>query len=138
MKRKMIPIDADLHEEYKKLCKRCKLSISQATEKIIKNVVSKQVDPNNLDFEIQRYHNYTVSFLKEFEKTQTDLLSGIVSKLADNYNKNSLIETFLIELILNSQVVARLQDEETGKKLIERNKKNIDLMRKKLIKGKKT
>ena len=140
-----VRIDTVLKDRFAKVCdKNYNLSAKDALEILMEFILDFGVNPDDLSSlwrknpkrDIAEYHNYTVGFLKtfeknqieqfaKFEKKQLELLEKFISLLRELISKNTIEKEVQNELIFDVQMIAGFLNEKLGEKLTERNNDNI-------------
>lgn len=78
---KQIFVAAHTHEMFQKFCKTQKVPMREAMEKITRWLVVNKIDLKQVDTlgnDMYRIHNYTVSYLKQFEKEQLSRMDKMI------------------------------------------------------------
>ena len=72
-----VAVDKTVHQLFRDYCKRHKVPLQTATEKLFQFMMANHLklkDLGKLEDGLYRMHNYTVSFLKEYERKQNNYL----------------------------------------------------------------
>lgn len=140
-----IAIDSNLKNRFGVVCdKEYNLTVKEGVETLMKFTLDWGVNPDDLASvwrknpkrDIAEYHNYTVGFLKTFEKNQLDqfatfekkqlaVLSKILESIQGIASKNILEKTVQNELLFNIQTIAKIINPKAGEELFIRNTDNI-------------
>lgn len=140
-----IAIDSNLKNRFGVVCdKEYNLTVKEGVETLMKFTLDWGVNPDDLSSvwrknpkrDIAEYHNYTVGFLKTFEKNQLDqfatfekkqlvVLSKILESIQGIASKNMLEKTVQDELLFNIQAIAKIINPKVGEELFIRNTDNI-------------
>lgn len=140
-----IAIDSNLKNRFGVVCdKEYNLTVKEGVETLMKFTLDWGVNPDDLSSvwrknpkrDIAEYHNYTVGFLKTFEKNQLDkfatfekkqlaVLGKILESIQGIASKNILEKTVQNELLFNIQTIAKIINPKAGEELFIRNTDNI-------------
>jgi hypothetical protein len=124
-----------IKEGFRAYCKDQKVNMKDSLEEIlgfiIKNKIGlmdlQQLMDKNLTKEVMRYHNYTVGFLKEFEKRQLEMWKKLIGILeGEGAGESRVLKIFMQEILLNQQyLIAQSGDKNEVEMMIKRNDENI-------------
>lgn len=140
-----IAIDSNLKNRFGVVCdKEYNLTVKEGVETLMKFTLDWGVNPDDLSSvwrknpkrDIAEYHNYTVGFLKTFEKNHLDqfatfekkqlaVLGKILESIQGIASKNILEKTVQNELLFNIQTIAKIINPKAGEELFIRNTDNI-------------
>lgn len=130
--------------QWKTHCKKHKTSMTEAMLSFINFCLEKNISPESIDIifnknikgQVADYHNFTVGFLKTFEKKQIDTFSNFEKKqlaILESflYSLKHLISKYNIEkgvqdeILFDVQVIAKLLNPAIAETIITRNNDNI-------------
>ena len=140
-----VALNTHLKNRFAGICdKEYNLSAKEALEILMKFTVDWGVNPDDLSSlwrknpkkDIAEYHNYTVGFLKTFEKNQLEqftnfenkqivILGKILESIQGIASKNILEKEVQSELLFTVQAVAKMINPEQGEALFIRNTDRI-------------
>lgn len=120
---------------FKDYCSSQKVDMQQAANEILLFILKNKISLSDLDNmmdknitkEVLRYHNYTVGFLKEFEKKQLELMKKLIGIVEGEGAGESIILKIFLQEILKDQQFLMLQspDINEAKSMINSNDNNI-------------
>lgn len=140
-----VRVDTVLKNRFADFCdKNYNLNLKEAVEILMRFVLDWGVNPDDLSSlwrknpkrDIAEYHNFTVGFLKTFEKNQLDqfanferkqitILAKILESIQGIASKNIVEKTVQNELLFTVQALAKIINPKVGEQLFIRNTDNI-------------
>lgn len=130
-----LQVSSPIKESFRIYCKEQEVNMKDGLNEILNFITKNKIGlgelehlmDRNLTKEVMRYHNYTVGFLKEFEKNQLEVMERLLSIVSNNgRNGGEIVKVFLQEILVNQQyMLMQSPNKKEVAQMIERNNTNI-------------
>jgi len=130
-----LQVSSPIKESFRIYCKEQEVNMKDGLNEILNFITKNKIGlgelehlmDRNLTKEVMRYHNYTVGFLKEFEKNQLEVMERLLNIVSKNgRNGGEIVKVFLQEILVNQQyMLMQSPNKKEVAQMIERNNTNI-------------
>jgi len=130
-----LQVSSPIKESFRKYCQEQEVNMKDGLNEILNFITKNKIGlgelehlmDRNLTKEVMRYNNYTVGFLKEFEKNQLEVMERLLSIVSKNGGSGGqIVKVFLQEILVNQQyVLMQSSNKKEVEEMIERNNTNI-------------